>query len=154
MALVTRKFGTLADLNAFYGGRIRGSVPLTRTPGSLFLHGLTLITSTPAASVTFAATPAAAQVPLTLQEVKEQIEDQSAAALTVNFVAGHLELRATTPGALVIDKDGTANPLLGIDTSADSSAAVVSEPGGSAPTFVALGSDSGSNSYLLTTDDA
>lgn len=153
MAIVARKFASLADLNAYLGGRLRGSTNLMRSGESLYLHGLTLIFTTPAETVTFAATPAVAQVPLTIQEVKTQIEAQTT-GVVVGFVNGALELYMSTPGAIGIDKDGTANALLGFDNSADRAATPVSEPGGAAPAFVALSPESGSNSYILTTEDA
>jgi hypothetical protein len=154
MALVIKKFSGLADLNAFTRGLLRGSSDLVKMPGSLYLHGRTLIFATPAATVTFAASPAAAQVPLTIAQVKAQIEAQTAAAVFVSFNQGALELRAAPAGVLVLDKDGTANALLGFDTVTDTTVTPLAAPGGGPPTFISVGPEGSQSNYLLTYDDA
>jgi hypothetical protein len=151
MVLDIKKFSGLDALTTYVKGRLRGSTDLTKTPGSLYLHGLTLIFTTPVASVTFAATPAAAQVPLTVAQVKTQIETQTAAAVLVNFVNGRLELRAAPAGALVLAANGTSNPLLGFDATTASSVAPVNPAAGASPKFVALQPE-GNGTYILVTD--
>lgn len=151
MVLDIRKFSSLESLNAFIKGRLRGSTDLVKTPSSLYLHGRTLIFATPAATVTFAASPTAAQVPLTKAQVKTQIEAQAAGVL-VSFVQGAIELRANPAGTLVLDKDGTANALLGFPTKADTTVTPVSPPGGSNPEFISVGPEGSQSTYLLTLD--
>jgi hypothetical protein len=151
MVLDIRKFSGLDSLNAFVKGRLRGSTDLVKTPSSLYLHGLTLIFATPADTVTFAASPAAPQVPLTRAQVKAQIEAQAAGVL-VNFVQGAIELRADPAGTLVLDKDGTANALLGFPTKADTTVRPVNPPGGASPIFISVGPEGSQGTYLLTID--
>jgi len=149
MALVVRKFSGLADLNAFIAGRLLGSVEIPKTHSSMYLNGLTLIFNTPAAVVTFASTPAGAQVPLTFAQIKAQIETQTAAGVIASLRDGKLELRAAPAGALVLDNAGTANSKLGFDGVVDSSVAPVNPPAGAVPKYIDLVADQGSNSYLL-----
>lgn len=153
MALDFKKFARLDDVIIFLKGHLLGSADLVKSKSSLYLHGLTLIFTTPAETVTFAASPASAQVPLTLAQVKAQIEAQTT-GVVVEFNMGRLELYMATPGAIGIDKDGTANPLLGFATSADMAATPYAEPGGTAPALVQIVPDTGSNSYLVVVDNA
>ena len=152
MALVIRKFSGLSDLNAFVTGRLRGSVDLTKTHSSLYLHNLTLEFTTPAETVTFAASPAAAQVPLTLAQIKAQIEAQTT-GVSVAFSQGYLELFMTTPGLIALAAGGTAKPLFGFAAAA-SSARPLNPPGGAAPTFISLSPEGSQSNYLLTYNDA
>jgi hypothetical protein len=149
MTLDIRKFASLPDLNAYVKGRLRGSTDLVQTPSSLFLHGKTLIFTAPAATVTFAASPAAAQVPLTMAQVKAQIEAQAATVL-VTFINGRLELRVNA-GTVTVNSTGTANGLLGFDATTPSTAKPMSSPGGAAPSFISLVAD-GAGSYILSAD--
>jgi hypothetical protein len=152
MALVIRKFSGLSDLNAFVTGRLRGSVDLTKTHSSLYLHNLTLVFTTPAATVTFAASPAATQVPLTLAQIKAQIEAQAAGVL-VSWVNGYLELRASPAGTLVLGAGGTSKPLFGLPAAA-TTVTPLNPPGGAAPTFISVGPEGSQSNYLLTYNDA
>ena len=152
MALNFRKFSSMDDAAVFLKGHIIGGVDLTKNGSSLYLHGLTLVFNTPADSVTFTASPAAAQVPLTVQDVITQIEAQ-AAGVSARLNKGRLELYMTTPGAINLDKDGTANAKLGFSRATDTSNAPYNAPGGSAPALVSIIHDSGSNSYMVVTDD-
>lgn len=150
MALAFRKFSNVDDMALFLKGHLLGGVQVAN---ALFLHGKTLIFNTPSATVTFAASPAAAQVPLTLQQVKTQIEAQ-ATGVTARFNKGRLELYATTPGSIVLDQAGTATAQLGFDAAVDQSAAPYNVPGGAAPALVQVVPDMASNSYLVVTNDA
>ena len=148
MVLNVKKFSGLADLNSFIAGKLRGSTDLVKNPGSLYLHGKTLIFATPVGTVTFAASPTAAQVPLTVAQVRAQIE-AAVATVSCRFVQGRLELFLTAPGPLVLDKDGTANELLGFDTKTDSSVTPINPAGGASPTYVDLTPEGISGTYLL-----
>lgn len=152
MALVIKKFSGLSDLNAFVRGTLRGGVDLAKTSSSLYLHGLTLIFTTPSATVTFASTGTAAQVPLTLAQVKSQIEAQAAGVL-VTFNQGMIDLRMSTPGTIALAAGGTAKGLLGLPAGA-ASATPLSAPGGSAPSLVSVGPEGSQSNYLLTYSDA
>lgn len=151
MALNFRKFNTVDEVSTFLKGHLIGGVDVKGR--QLFVHGLTLIFTTPSATVTFAATVASAQNPLTLQQVKTQIEAQ-AAGVTAKFNRGRLELFATTPGAIGLDKDGTANAIFGFTSAADMAAAPYNVPGGAAPALVQIIPDNGSNAYMVVTNDA
>jgi hypothetical protein len=153
MALAFRKFSRLEHATSFLQGHLVGSVSLLRNGNSLYLHGKTLIFTTPSATVTFDATPDGTQIPLTLAQVKSQIE-AGASGVTCHFSEGRLDLFMATPGSIALDKDGTANAQLGFSTTADSSAAVYAAPGGSAPALVQIVPDTGSNSFVVVTDDA
>lgn len=153
MPLNYRKFSSVDDATLFLKGHIIGGVDLSRTPSALYLHGKTLVFNTPAGTVTFAASPTAAQVPLTMAEVKEQIE-ADVAGVTVRFNKGRLEVWTTTPGAISLDATGTANAMFGFDAAADTVGAVYGVPGGAAPALVSIVPDTGSNSYLVVVNDA
>lgn len=153
MPLVARKFGKIADVNAHLIGKLVGGVDIFRNSGSLYLHGLTLIFTTPAATVTFAASPAAAQVPLTPAQVKTQIEAQTTNGVLVSFRDGHVELIASPSGTLVLGAAGTANAMLGFMAGAASTVKPVTAPGGAAPSLVSIGPDTGSNGYILMVNE-
>lgn len=153
MPLVARKFGKLADVNAFFIGKLVGGVNIFKDAGSLYLHGLTLVFTTPAATVTFAASPAVAQVPLTPAQVKSQIETQTTNGVLVSFRDGCLELIAAPSGTLVLGAAGTANSKLGFMSGAASTAKPVTAPGGAAPSLVSLSPDTGSNGYILVVSE-
>lgn len=152
MALNFRKYSSMDEAALFLKGHIIGGVDLLRTPGSLYLHGLTLVFNTPGATVTFAASPAAAQNPLTVQQVITQIEAQ-AAGVTAKLYKGCLELYMATPGAISLDSLGTANALLGFSRDSDSANAPYNVPGGAAPALVQIVPDVSSNSFLVVTND-
>lgn len=153
MALNFRKFSSMDEASLLLKGHIIGGVDLTKNSSSLFLHGRTLIFNTPSATVTFAASPAAAQVPLTVQQVITQIEAQ-ASGVAAKLYKGCLELYMATPGAISLDSLGTANALLGFSRDSDSANAPYNVPGGSAPALVQIVPDLSSNSFVVITDDA
>lgn len=152
MALTIRNFSRLEDVRLLLTGHILGGVDVTKNPAALYLHGKTLIFNTPSATVTFAASPTNAQVSLTLAQVKTQIEAQ-ATGVSCRFNRGRIELFMTTPGTINLDLLGTANGLLGFDPTTDTSAAPYNIPGGSAPALVQVVPDTGSNSFMVLTDE-
>lgn len=150
MPLVVRKFPGLTQLNEYLsgtivGGPLRGAV----SPG-LFLHGRTLIFTQPvSATVTFVATPASTQAPMTLSQIKTQIEAQ-AAGVRALFVNGSLQLKAINGGTIVITELGTANGLLGLGAATPTSAVPIHDRGAGVPELVGFSSTDGI-SYTLTT---
>lgn len=152
MPLNFRKFSSVDDLTLFLKGHIIGGVDLTKTSSALYLHGKTLVFNTPGATVTFAASPTNAQVSLTIQQVKTQIEAQ-AAGVTVRFNKGRLEMFVTTPGTISLDNTGTANSMFGFDVVSDTVAAPYGVPGAAAPALVSIVPDMSSNSYLVVVND-
>lgn len=152
MALRFRKFPSVDDLSLLLRGHILGGVDILRSPGALYLHGKTLIFTTPSATVTFAASPASAQVPLTVAQVIAQVEAQ-ATGVSVNINRGAIELYMTTPGAIALNSTGTANGQLGFDSATPTTGAPFNAPGGSAPALVQIVTDGGSNAYMVVTDE-
>lgn len=151
MPLVIRKFQGLKALNLFMTGKIRGGVDLSKSIGGLFLHGRTLVFNTPAGTVTFASSPASAQVPITLKEALTQIE-AAVATVKTEVVDNNLVLSTATPGPIDLDLTGTANSIFGFDTAADTTATPVNPSAGAVPKFVSLVAGDG-GSYLLVTED-
>lgn len=154
MPLVARKFN-LPELNAFLAGSIGAGTKLTQPENgaALYLHGKTLIFSTPSVTVTFVASPANGQIPLTIPTLLSQIDTQTSHAVKGGLSGGRLTLVLAAGGTLVLTKDGTANPLLGFDTSKDMTGKPVAITGGSAPTFVSLSPDTSSNNHVLVTNE-
>lgn len=152
MPLNFRKFSLVDDVALFLKGHIIGGVDLARNPNALYLHGKTLVFLAPSATVTFAATPANAQVSLTLQQLKTQIES-GAAGVTVRVNRGRLEMFLTAGGTVTLDNTGTANSLLGFDTVVDTTATPYAAPGEAAPALVSIVPDTSSNAYLVVVND-
>ena len=114
------------------GGKVVGS-----PPSNLLLHGLTLVFNAPAGTVTFTSS-GGVQEPLTLQEIKTQIE--AAVAVTVTFSYGQIAFKETVPSAGVdLDATGTANALLGFGSGGDAVGTFYNPPGGGAPELVSIG---------------
>lgn len=153
MALNLRKLASIDEITVLLKGHILGGVNVPGTHSARYLHGKTLVFNTPADTVTFVATPASAQVPLSLQEILDQITTQAAGVSAQFNRLGQLELFVTTPGPINLDLTGTANAMLGFDTAVDTAAAPFDVPGGTPPALVQVVSDHGSNSFLVITDE-
>lgn len=122
MAYTLRQFDTGQEMLDYMNGVVQGKPLGSKVMG---LHGLTLIIN-PAGTprtVTFAD---ASGVGLTPAEIIAQIEDENADLVGVAAMRNY---RHGTPPAYrltfteagdVVDKDGTANSLLGFGTTADS----------------------------------
>ncbi len=163
--LVVRLFSNITELNVFLqagviGGRSLQSAinPVGQAPvrdGLYRLHGRTLIFNAPASeTVTFAATPATEQVTMSLQEIKTQIEAQTTGVLVRWTRNRRLILIESTPSAagVAIDELGTANPLLGFDTSGDTIGTLILAAT-TAPFIVSLNHGSFSDSLILVTEE-
>lgn len=121
MAYVLKQFDTGQEMMDYMNGVVRGRSLATTVYG---LHGLTLLV-TPAAvqrTVTFSD---AGNQGLTPLEIIAQIEDENADLVGVVALRSY---RHTTPPSYhlaftsdgdVVDKDGTANAILGFGTAAD-----------------------------------
>jgi hypothetical protein len=153
--LKVKKFPSIDELNAFMSGILSGGSALNdkgRLQGGLFLHGKTLIFSAPVATVTFTATPAGTQVPITVADVLAQIA-AGAAGVTAGLTStGRLTLKLTAGGTITLAGNGTANAELGFGNVA-ASGIPLTAPGGATPTFVAIDSEGASNSYTLVYND-
>jgi hypothetical protein len=150
--LVTKRIGSIAELNHFLQGGIFGGVDLRRTASSLYLNGLTLVFNAPTGTVTFSA---ANQQPLTILEVATQIKAQLV-TVTPRIIEGRLWIvEATVAAGVDLDATGTANQLLGFSTTDDTVGVVYGAPGGTAPTLVSISPGGGTDSeYIVTTDEA
>lgn len=107
------------------------------------LHGLTLLVN--AATVTFSDPTGTG---LTLAQVKQAID--TAASVTSTYVDGKLTLRRT--GAVTVLKTGTANPIFGFSTDADTVGVVYAPPTGSAPRLLFITPSPSSDSLVVTVE--
>lgn len=123
------------EIFSFLNGGLIGGVNLLQVGGARYLHGLTLIFDSPSAmTVTFAASPASAQVALTVPEILEQIATQTLNAVGAKLRDGQLELLEATPTAgVTITAAGTANAKLGFSTEQDTVGTVYNPPDGVPP---------------------
>jgi len=155
MALKFHKFQSISAMDRFLNGRIAGGVDIPKTHSALYLHGKTLVFTTPAEEeVIFEAAPATAQVPLTMAQLVEQIEDQATGVKALINREGQLEMYMEPPGEIVLASSGTANRQLGFSSSSATSNTPCAAPGAAeAPRLVQIIPDTGSNGYLVVTDD-
>lgn len=163
--IIVRAFQDLTELNVFLqggviGGRsLRSAVSSAGDPsvneGIYRLDGKTLIFNSPASeTVTFASTNAIQQEPMTLQQVKTQIEAQTTGVVVRWTKGGRLLLIEVTPASSVtIDEAGTANSLLGFDTSGDTVGAFVNSDGSTSPFIISLVSDDRNGKLLLVLEE-
>jgi hypothetical protein len=155
MALRIREFNTLKDMELFLRGGVRGGKQLAGLVQNL--HGKTLIFLQPSAAiVTFDETAGAAGFGggLTVQEIRNQIV--AAVPAVVPFYADRvLNLVEGSPSSGVsIDKDGTANPLLGFGSGADVVGVVIAAPGGVAPYLVETNKKANNDGYYVVISEA
>lgn len=154
MALRVRKVAELEEVNTFIRGGIIGGKDIRR--GVFGLDGLTLIFTSPAATVTFATTPPSSQIALSAAEILAQIN--AVGALTDYGrldSAGRLVIEDPNGAtAVVLSDTGTANALLGFDASDDTTGVVYGTPGSGAPEIVSVSMDAqGSGTFILLTDE-
>lgn len=153
MALSVRKISTLDGVNRFLNGSIAGGKDLRGYGNQLFLHGKTLVFNNPAGTVTFAATPAGGQVPISLADVLSQITAQLA-TVTPKLEDGKLALAVTAGGAVSLDETGTANAYLGFRSVGDTVGVVYNPPGGAAPALISIGDLAMTEeTYLVVTEE-
>jgi hypothetical protein len=154
--LVSRKIdGPLPKVNLFYAGAVICGANLK--DDKIYVHGLTLKFKSPAvATVTFAATPASPQVPLTRAQVIAQIKAAVPALepkiMQVGDVFALVLVEATPASGVTVDKTGTANQKLGLSTAADTVGKFINPPGGATPYLVWL-SVLDANTYVVTTEE-
>lgn len=154
MALRVRKVAELDEVNTFLRGGIVGGKDIR--PGIYGLHGLTLIFTSPAATVTFATTPAGSQEKLTARQILDQINAVGAlSGYARTDGSGKLTIESPTGAtAVVLGAAGTANAFFGFNTDGATTGIVFAVPGGNAPALVALSMDAqGSGTYILLTDE-
>ena len=132
-----------------------GSSPQVTAQSGLFLHGKTLVFNAPSATVTFAATPANVQVPMTLPTAIAQIHTQTSNAVKVQLIDGKLAIVDSDASAAVdLDETGTANSIFGFDSTGDTVGTLYNAPGGGAPELVEVMNTLNENTYLVVTNEA
>ena len=135
MALRIHEFDNIRDVEFFLCGGIKGGRKLVLHTGGrvLGLHGLTLVFSSPAATVTFAD---ASGEGLTLSDIIDQIV-AAVPTLSVSWRDGVINLILSTPtAAVVLDSTGTANTLFGFSASSDHAGHYFNGPSGVTPRFI------------------
>lgn len=154
MALRIRKIAELEEVNSFIRGGIIGGRDIRR--GVYGLDGLTLIFTSPAATVTFATTPASPQIALSATEILTQINAVGALTGWARCdSAGKLVIEDPLGAtAAVLADTGTANTLFGFNDDDPTTGVVYGAPGAGAPEVVSLSMDAqGSGTYILLTDE-
>lgn len=145
MSFKTVNFTSTQLMDLFLnGGAIGGKKIVSATDKGriLGLDGLTLIIG--AETVTFVD---AAGTGLTLAAIKTQIE-AGTTGVTVSFYDGYLVLSAAT--ALTVVSTGTANPVFGFSSSANTVGVLYNPPDGLAPRVLFIGASPAGDSYAVT----
>ena len=144
MALFIHKFGSREEAELFLQGGIIGGTSLVGVGEplggkNLFLHGKTLtFTGASTSTVTFAATPANAQVGLRIDEVISQIKTQTSNGVLPKIFNGRLALRdAGVPAAaLGLANTSTALADLGFVAATAVTGILYGPPDGTAPRLI------------------
>ena len=149
--LRSRRIAGIDNLNHFLQGCINGSTDLTKMNDSLYLNGLTLIFTSPAAeTVTFSS--AGDQVPLSIADVISQIEAQTT-GVVAKVLSGQLYLIEETPNSgVAITEAGTANTKLGFNNAVATTGRVYGAVGGAAPSLNSV-VNSGPDAFLVITEE-
>lgn len=118
MAIFIHKLGSLFEAELFLQGGIIGGRQLAGVGDplggkSLFLHGKTLVfTGADTTTVTFAATPANDQSPMSIGEIIDQIHTQTSNGVLAQLHKGRLALRdGTSPPTTALGLDATSTAL-------------------------------------------
>lgn len=147
MALKVRKISDFESLNAFLRGGLIGGNDLNKPVYGL--DGLTLILTSPAATVTFDTDPEGAQQALSLSQIIDQIDAQAPGY--AKAYKGRLKLEDPAGATAVVIGNGTANTILGFKNG--QAGVVYAAPTNAAPALVDI-EPLESSSFLVTTDDA
>lgn len=130
------KFTDINALQYFLNGAVFGSDIPSQSGGASGWDGLvgkTLILAAPSGTVTFTA-GAGPGGRLLFKDLKQQVEAVIPTAL-VTTLGGKLIIVEVTPSAgVTVDKDGTANSILGFDSAKDSAGKIYTPPGVTAGT--------------------
>lgn len=154
MAIKIRKINDLERVELLLRGGILGGKSLKDGP-IYNLDAKTLIFTQPEAkTITFATTPHSTQEPLTLSQIITQIN----AGLTdplASAIQGQLTFVEAIPDdGVTIDKAGTANKLLGLDSDDDMVGVIYNGPGGGTPQLISLSIVANCDGmYIVVTDE-
>lgn len=168
MALQLRKHSNIELVDLYLKGGIIGGSAITQiaaegltqvsasvtAQSALYLHGKTLHFNTPAITVTFVASPANINAPITLRTAMAQILSQTTNVVKPQLIQGRMALVNATAAAIIsLNKDGTANALFGFPADADTVGTKYAAPGGAAPALVSIVPCNNDNSYLVVTNE-
>ena len=168
MALQVRKYSNLELVDLILKGGIIGGSAITQiasegltqvsasvtAQSALYLHGKTLVFLAPAVTVTFVASPAGVNSPMTLRAAMAQILSQTTNAVKPQLIQGRMALvHATAASAISLDNVGTANSLFGFAGDADTVGTKYAAPAGAAPALVSIVPCNNDNSYLVVTNE-
>lgn len=155
MALRAYKFTDLDSFNLFLRGGISVAAQLNLVKGRVFgLHGLTLVFSTPSATVTFSD---ASNEGLTLGEIAAAITT-GVAALSGKVTAEGNGFRLTvventpTNGVALNGTTSTAGSVFGFSAQTYTGT-VYAAPDGTAPRFIATEGSPGAESFIALVDE-
>jgi hypothetical protein len=160
MPLISRRFADLDTINVFLRGGIIGGKdfrPTATTQNSPVygIAGKTLIFTTPNATVTFTTPGSAQQEGLDLKAILAQITTALGGNYSARAFQGRIAIIDKTAAVIVsLNSTGTANAMLGFDSSPATVGKIYAAPGNAAPALVSIASESLSgNSYVVTTDE-
>lgn len=156
MPLVARKFQSLDALNVFLQGGIEVGSQLNLVNGKVHgLHGLTLVFTTPAGTVTFAD---ADGLGLSLLDIITQINDDVATLKARSINDGGQQrlviIEVSPTGGVVLDgATSTANQVFGFSESTVTGT-FYNPPDGVAPRLIATESSPGNDSTVVIVEEA
>ncbi len=152
--LVRRVPPTLDDVNNILRGGVRLPLPMRGDARIYGLHGLTLVFTTPAGTVTFSD---ASNAGLSAKQIAAEIKGDNS-AVSVKIVDQVLYIEdADVSGPVVINKEtSTAGPLLGFknDVGGTITGKVYDAPGGTPPCLVSLSETGQMDGLILITEEA
>lgn len=155
MTIAHRKIRDLDRVDIFLNGGVFGGKDFRL--GLYGLHGKTLkLVSPGAGTVTFVASPGNDQGYLTLAQIIDQINAGVGgfASITARSLRGELAMIEDSPSSgVIVDKTGTANPLLGFSSVVDTTGIVYGAPGSGAPQYLQTVIVPMDGTYLITTDE-
>lgn len=149
MAIKVFEFGAAKEMEFFLQGGITGGKIIVTGAGRLYgLHGLTLIFTAPAGTVTFSDAGSG----LTYQDIALQIRTELTSLLAF-YRNGQLHLVEAAPTTGVkLSKDGTANTVFGFSNGKAHEGIAFNPPDGGAPRFLETRSKAPSDGYYATVE--
>lgn len=153
-ALKTRIVPTVQDLDLMLRGGIKAGSQL-KPPIVLGLHGLKLVFTAPAGTVTFADATGAG---LSFKDILSQMTT-AIATLRPRFVDGRLFIETATPSAVILntqEAQSTAARVFGFATTSGASTlagTLYAAPDGSAPRLVNISPASQMDSIIVVTEE-
>lgn len=153
--LVTRKFGSYMEVNAFLRGDITsgpvgGEAPVTSPTVLYGLHNKTLVFTTPGTTVTFSDATGAG---LSIKQIADQIQTALTATHVVTVVGRRIRIEKATAGTIVLAGSGTATTQLGFGSGVTVTTTKYAAPDGAAPRFVWMAPVGIGESVIVMTEE-